>query len=100
MPTSKNGQTHSNSFSAKADELFECVSPFCGVGALRVKIVNLYLGPCQTSTRDDFARIDIKMIANVWFDLKYAFNTFPLSRRKKKIGTIGPRKVAAVTSIV
>ena len=27
-----NGQTHSNNSSATADELFECVWPFCGVG--------------------------------------------------------------------
>ena len=31
--TPQNGQTHSNNFSATADELFECVWPFCGVGA-------------------------------------------------------------------
>ena len=31
------GQTHLNSSSALADELFECVWPFCGVGAQRVK---------------------------------------------------------------
>ena len=29
----KNGQTYSNNSSAFADELFEFVSPFCGVGA-------------------------------------------------------------------
>ena len=27
----------SNNLSATADKLFECVWPFCGVGALRVK---------------------------------------------------------------
>ena len=32
----KNGQTHSNNSSALADKLFECVWPFCGVGASRV----------------------------------------------------------------
>ena len=26
-----NGQRHSNNYSAVPDELFECVSPFCGV---------------------------------------------------------------------
>ena len=32
-PIPQNGQTHSNNSSATADELFECVSPFCKVGA-------------------------------------------------------------------
>ena len=32
-PTPQNGQTHSNNSSANADELFECVRPFRGVGA-------------------------------------------------------------------
>ena len=32
-PTSQNGQTGSNNSSAVADELFECVRPFCGVVA-------------------------------------------------------------------
>ena len=31
--TPQNGRTHSNNLSATADELFECVGPFCGVGA-------------------------------------------------------------------
>ena len=30
--TSQNGETHSNNSSAIADELFECVSTFCGLG--------------------------------------------------------------------
>ena len=29
--TSQNGQTHSNNSSASADELFECVWPFCEI---------------------------------------------------------------------
>ena len=33
VPTSQNGQTHSNNSSAVADELFECVWPFCEVCA-------------------------------------------------------------------
>ena len=33
----QNGQTHSNDYLTKADELFKCVWPFCGVGAERVK---------------------------------------------------------------
>ena len=37
MPTPLNGQTHSNNLSAVAKELIECVWPFCGVGAERVK---------------------------------------------------------------
>ena len=37
-PTLQNGQTHSNNSSAVADELFECVWPFCEIGALRVNI--------------------------------------------------------------
>ena len=36
-PTPQNGQTHSNKSSATADDLFECVWPFCRVGAYRVK---------------------------------------------------------------
>ena len=32
-PTPQKGQTHSNDSSAAANELFECVWPFCGVGA-------------------------------------------------------------------
>ena len=32
MPTSQNGQTQSKNSSAVAEELFECVGPFCGVG--------------------------------------------------------------------
>ena len=28
----QNGQTHSNNSTATADELFECVKPFSGVG--------------------------------------------------------------------
>ena len=34
--TPQNGQTHSNSPSVFADELFECVWPFSGVGASSV----------------------------------------------------------------
>ena len=37
MPISQNGQTHTNNSSARADEMFECVWPFCGVGTSRVK---------------------------------------------------------------
>ena len=33
MPNLQNGQTHSNDSSAFADELFECVWLFCGIGA-------------------------------------------------------------------
>ena len=36
-PASQNGQTHSNNSLAKADALFECVWPFCGIGAESVK---------------------------------------------------------------
>ena len=32
-PTPQNDQTRSNSLSAKAEELFECVRPFCVVDA-------------------------------------------------------------------
>ena len=32
-PIPQNGQLHSNKSSATADELFECVWPFCEVGA-------------------------------------------------------------------
>ena len=35
-PIPLNGQTHSNNSSATANELFECVWPFCKAGALRV----------------------------------------------------------------
>ena len=33
VPTTQNGQTHSNNSWAAADELFGCVSSFCWVGA-------------------------------------------------------------------
>ena len=33
VPTPQNGHTHSNNSLAFANELFECVWPFCGVGA-------------------------------------------------------------------
>ena len=33
VPTPQNGQAHSNNSSTTAYELFECVWPFCGVGA-------------------------------------------------------------------
>ena len=35
-PTQQNGQTHLNDSLATADELFECVWPFCGVGTKTV----------------------------------------------------------------
>ena len=31
-PTLQNGQTHSNNSSVVADEMFECVWPFCEIG--------------------------------------------------------------------
>ena len=37
MSTAQNGQTHWNNLSTVADELFECVWSFCGIGAWRVK---------------------------------------------------------------
>ena len=37
MPPSENGHTISNNSSATAAELFECVGPFSGVGAERVR---------------------------------------------------------------
>ena len=37
MPPSQNGHTDSNNSSATAAELFECVGPFSGVDAERVK---------------------------------------------------------------
>ena len=40
MPAPQNCQTDSNNLSAFADELFECVWPFCGVGAKGVKLEN------------------------------------------------------------
>ena len=42
-PTPQNGQTHSNNSSAIAI-FFECVWPFCGVGAWRVK-GNFFINP-------------------------------------------------------
>ena len=32
VPIRQNGQTHSNNSLATADELFECVWPFCKLG--------------------------------------------------------------------
>ena len=37
MPPSQNGHTDSNNSSVTAAELFECVEPFSGVGAERVR---------------------------------------------------------------
>ena len=37
-PIPQNSQTDSNNLSSKADELFESVWPFCGVGTYMVKI--------------------------------------------------------------
>ena len=37
MPTPQNGQAHLDNSSAVADELFECVWPFCGAGTERIK---------------------------------------------------------------
>ena len=37
MPTPQNGQTPSYNLSATADELFECVWPFCGLVGLAYK---------------------------------------------------------------
>ena len=42
-PTPQKGQTHSNDSSTVVDELFECVWPFCGVGAWRVKATKHFL---------------------------------------------------------
>ena len=41
MLTPQNGQTHSNNSPAVADELFECVWPFCGIGTSRVNFKNI-----------------------------------------------------------
>ena len=50
MPTQQNGQTRSDNSLAQAD--FECVWPFCGVGAQRVKmtikLVESYSITCST----------------------------------------------------
>ena len=35
----ESGQTHSNNLLATADELFECIWPFCGVGAKRGNVL-------------------------------------------------------------
>ena len=42
VPTPQNGQTRSNNSLVEADELFECVWPFCVVGAERVKCFRYY----------------------------------------------------------
>ena len=41
IETPQNGKTHSNNSSAVADQLFEYVWPFYGVGAWRVKTLSL-----------------------------------------------------------
>ena len=53
-PTPQNGQIHSNNSSATADELFECVWPFCGADAQRVKVsqrvkLHFFPSPIQCS---------------------------------------------------
>ena len=39
-PIPQNGQTHSSNSSAIADELFQCVWPFSGIGALKVNKIS------------------------------------------------------------
>ena len=53
MPAPQNGQTHSNNSLAKADKVFECVWPFCGVGAQRFNISWFFL-----YVRISFSRVD------------------------------------------
>ena len=77
MTTPQNGQTHPNNSSAAADELLECVWPFCGVSALKSKAMKkwnawlhtnhavlvkhlqseAYSDTCQTSSIKLYAKI-------------------------------------------
>ena len=41
-PTLQYGHTHSNNSSAIADEFLECVWPFCGISAKRVKFAYFF----------------------------------------------------------
>ena len=53
MPIPQNGQTHSNNSPAFGDELFECVWPFCGVGAWKVN------GNSEGHERNPIGDVDI-----------------------------------------
>ena len=64
-PTLKNSQTHSNNSSAICNELFECVSPHCGVGAQRVKKNNTSNQFRKTTHMDMFIR-KIKTNVSFW----------------------------------
>ena len=57
MPTPQYGQTHPHNSSAEADELFECISPFCGVDAQRVNSI-----ACQPIA--DMLLIELRTVSN------------------------------------
>ena len=63
----QNGQTHSNNSSTKADELFECVWPFCKVGCWRVNAVSLD-DHFRKAIHQDHSRIDYLFynVCNCW----------------------------------
>ena len=71
--TPQNGQTHSNNSSARADELFECVWPFYGVGAEWVKDTNSQTNLKYVRQFDIvyFIRKKQKSMTNALFSFKF-----------------------------
>ena len=68
MPIPQNGQTHLNNSLAIADELFECVWPFCGIGTSRVNFEhiwnNIQLDPFHVTS---LFLYPLKTSENLWF---------------------------------
>ena len=86
MQTPQNGQTRSNNSSAVTDEYFECVWPFCGFGAERVKVLrhelinpfqanapfSYHLNISKKQMFGDFLKKSIKM--KQWREIGYGYS--------------------------
>ena len=59
-PTPQNSQTHSNNLSAIANELLECVWPFCGLGIYRVNCLITDPTPNIAATKYESSSLLIK----------------------------------------
>ena len=68
MPIPQNGQTHLNNSLAIADEVFECVWPFFGIGTSRVNFEhiwnNIQLDPFHVTS---LFLYPLKTSENLWF---------------------------------
>ena len=65
-PTPLNGQTYSNNSSRTADELFECVWPFYGIGTKRVECI------CEINHVGTFSSNEVVL----WFLKNYLVKSF------------------------